>query len=140
MYRKFFCLYLLVGLGLSVGCGSSDGPKTVNASGVLTLDGEPVKDAQVIFVVTTGVPAYGTSDSKGKFTMMVSEEKKGAVPGTYPVIVSKTLMDDLGGGNVKLEQGLPSMYGDPAKSGITVTVPESGTDAIKIELVSKGKK
>jgi hypothetical protein len=131
---------MLAGLGLSIGCGSSDGPRTVNASGTLTLDGTPVKDAQVIFVVTSGVPAYGTTDANGKFTMMVSEENKGAVPGTYPVIVSKTLMDDLGGGNVKLEQGLPAIYGDPAKSGITVTVPDSGTDSIKIELVSKGKK
>ncbi|MEQ1824569.1 MAG: carboxypeptidase-like regulatory domain-containing protein [Pirellula sp.] len=141
MNQKSLLVFAVVAIGLLLGCGdSSDGPKTVNASGVLTLDGSPVKEAQVVFVDVTGVPAYATTDANGKFSMMVSDTKKGAVPGTYPVIVSKTKMEDLGGGSVKLEQGLPAQYGDPAKSGISVEVPATGTNSIKIELVSSAKK
>ena len=111
---------MILSLGTSLGCGAdSSGPKTVSASGVLTLDGAPVAEAQVILVDVKGVPAYATSDKNGKFSLMVSDTKKGAVPGTYPVIVTKTKMDDLGGGNVRLEQGLPDQYGDPAKSGVS---------------------
>lgn len=132
---------MILSLGTSLGCGAdSSGPKTVSASGVLTLDGAPVAEAQVILVDVKGVPAYATSDKNGKFSLMVSDTKKGAVPGTYPVIVTKTKMDDLGGGNVRLEQGLPDQYGDPAKSGVSVTVPENGTNSIKIELKSSAKK
>lgn len=140
MNSRYLALLTLLIIGSLSGCSGNNGPKTVEASGVLTLDGEPIKDAQIVFVALEGTPAYGSTDANGKFSMKISEESSGAVPGTYPVIVSKTKMEELGGGNVKLEQGLPEKYGNPAKSGLSVTIPESGSKSIKLELDSKSKK
>ena len=121
------------------GCtGDSDGPKTVNASGVVTLDGVPVEKAQVVFIDDAAkMPAYSPTDKDGKFSLKISEEKKGAVPGSYRVTVSKTIMDQGNGGDVNIKFGLPKKYANMMESGLTFTIPDKGTSDIKLELKSK---
>ena len=124
-----------------VGCnGASDGPKTVKAAGVVTLDGAPVDGAQVVFIDDNSTyPAYGQTDATGKFSLQLSDEKKGAVPGSYKVQVSKTLMEQgkSAEGSVNLSHGLPKQYSSFLTSGLTFTVPDAGTSDIKLELKSK---
>src|SRR5437868_13995299 len=77
------------------GCGSSGGnlPKTVPATGVVTLDGKPVDGAQVVLVPPEGstTGAFGVTDSGGHFSLRAFEQKDGAIPGEYKVQVSKTI-------------------------------------------------
>lgn len=133
----------LMSIALLTGCDSDPGgPKTVSVKGVVTLDGAPVEIAQVIFIDDANqYPAYSPTDAKGNFSLRLSEEKMGAVPGTYKVQVSKTLLtgggSDEGGAEVSLSYGLPKKYANFMTSGLTFTVPEAGANDVKLELSSK---
>lgn len=134
---KYICLLCVVML---VGCDSSSGPKTVNASGVVLLDGNPVDGAQVTFIDDAGqITAVATTDAAGKFSLMHNGEKKGAVPGSYKVQVSKTKLtgNEGGGTEITISHGLPPKYASIATSNLTQVVPDSGISDIKIELSSK---
>ena len=134
---KYICLFFVVML---VGCDSSSGPKTVNASGVVLLDGNPVDMAQVTFIDDAGqITAIATTDSAGKFSLMHNGEKKGAVPGSYKVQVSKTKLsgNEDGGTQITISHGLPEKYATIATSNLKQVVPDSGISDIKIELSSK---
>jgi hypothetical protein len=141
------CL-LAIGMLAAIGCGSrgSHLPKTVPASGTVTLDGKPVDGAQVIFVPAgegaTG--AFGTTNASGHFSLRSYEEKDGAIPGSYKVQVSKTIQrldgpkGSLDGGDpVRFEYGVPAKYTGAQTSGLTATIPDAGTKDIKLELTSK---
>ena len=134
---------------VAAGCGSrgSHLPKTVPASGVVTLDGKPVDGAQVVLVPAgegaTG--AYGTTDASGRFSLRAYDEKDGAIPGEYKVQVSKTVEVRLdgakgsldGGDPVRFEHGVPGKYTGAKTSGLTVNIPDSGNRDIKLALTSK---
>lgn len=130
------CLCLLA----CMGCDSDSGPRTVEASGVVTLDGAPIDKAQVIFIQSaTQDSASATTDAQGRFSLMHRGEKKGAVPGSYQVQVSKTLLEggSDGSADVTILHGLPKQYASIVTSQLTFTVPESGTSDIKLDLLSK---
>src|SRR6478609_9449690 len=95
MLRNRSLIWYLASLSALLGCSSSGAnlPKTVPASGVVTLDGKPVDGAQVVLVPAaegkTG--AFGVTNSSGRFSLRAYEEKDGAIPGEYKVQVSKTI-------------------------------------------------
>jgi len=72
-----------------VGCGGSGATVT----GVITLDGTPVPDAEVSiepFDRTQGIGAdVVRTDSAGKFEVKPHAKKKGLSPGKYGIYVSK---------------------------------------------------
>ena len=137
----------VLGLLTLTGCPEerSDLPKTVPASGVVTLDGKPVEGAQVVFIDdTSNKSADGMSDSKGQFSLNAFPgQKTGAQPGSYKVQVSKTVEKKLGGTNadggenLAWEFGVPKHYSNFNKSGLTASIPEEGVRDLKIELKSK---
>src|SRR5262245_12871788 len=138
-----------MGFSIVLGCGSagSNLPKTVPASGVVTLDGKPVDGAQVVLVPagqgTTG--ANGVTDASGHFSLRAYQEKDGAIPGEYKAQVSKTIEVKLsgakgsvdGGDPVRYEYAVPAKYTGYKTSGLSVTVPDAGIKDIKLELTSK---
>jgi len=146
-YGVLVCL-LVIGLPM-LGCGSRGSrlPKTVPASGVVTLDGKPVDGAQVVLVPaaegTTG--AFGTTNASGRFSLRAYDEKDGAIPGDYKVQVSKTVEVKLtapkgsvdGGDPVRFEHGVPAKYTGVKTSGLTVTIPDAGNRDINLALSSK---
>jgi hypothetical protein len=145
------CGLIVVGLlGLTAVIGCSKGghlPKTVPATGVVTLDGKPVDGAQIVLIpdAESATGAYGTSDANGKFSLRAYEEKDGAIPGAYKVQVSKTIEVKLsgakgsldGGDPVRFDYGVPGKYTGAKTSGLTATIPDTGTRDIKLELISK---
>jgi hypothetical protein len=67
--------------------GCSDASKV---NGLVTLDGTPVEGASVVFVSESGNETYtGRTDAKGEFTVLSADQKSGAKPGTYKVLVTK---------------------------------------------------
>ncbi|MHB8900411.1 MAG: transthyretin-like family protein [Thermoguttaceae bacterium] len=133
-------------LALVSGCTKPgrDLPATVDASGVVTLDGTPVEGASVMFIADSGTNhATGTTDDSGRFSLKAFPEKDGAVPGSYKVEVNKTVLSDQtdagegGEATVNIQFGLPQKYATFVTSGLTATIPEEGTSDLKIELTSK---
>lgn len=128
-----------------LGCGSAGShlPKTVPATGVVTLDGKPVDGAQVV-IVPAGDGKNGANavtDASGRFALRAYPEKDGAIPGDYKVQVSKTVEVKLpgkldGGDAVRFDYGVPGKYTTADKSGLKVTIPEAGIKDIKLELTS----
>jgi len=122
------------------GCGSS-GRETVEVKGTITLDGQPLADAAVMFSGPEGgSPATGRTDAQGRFTIQ-------AVPGSNSAAVSKTQTS----GNAAVgEDGLmpaigavaapvslvPKKYADFQTSGLTVDVA-GGMAAVELELSSE---
>jgi hypothetical protein len=144
---RLICV-IVGGLIAASGCSKgSNLPKTVPATGIVTLDGKPVAGAQIVLIpeAETATGAYGTSDASGRFSLRAYEEKEGAIPGAYKAQVSKTVEVKLGGAKGSLDGGDPVRfdYGVPAKytgartSGLTATIPDAGTKDIKLELISK---
>jgi len=124
---------------LLVGCGES-GPRTVEASGVVTLDGNPVEKAQVTFIdANASNPAVAITDAQGRFSLRYNAEKSGAIPGNYQVQVSKTVMElsQEEGTDIKLSHRLPKQYSNIATSGLTQSIPEAGIKNIEIKLQSQ---
>ncbi|MCA9127016.1 MAG: carboxypeptidase regulatory-like domain-containing protein [Planctomycetales bacterium] len=142
------------------GCGETDNlPRTVKAEGIVLLDGSPIDGASIVFAETAGeYYARGFSDDSGRFSLDAFESKRGAVPGSYKVTVSKTVTVEnsvnqkqlksmaedaehaaTGGedANVSWVNDLPPKYANFTTSGIEVTIPEDGTEQIKIELTLK---
>jgi hypothetical protein len=81
-----FRLFLWTALLCVAGCGS-DGPEIAEVSGLVTLDGQPVPGATITFFPENpeGSPSYGGTDQQGKYTLMFTRKKYGAMLGKHRV-------------------------------------------------------
>ncbi|QDT09131.1 carboxypeptidase regulatory-like domain-containing protein [Planctomycetes bacterium K23_9] len=78
---------LLAGLSLIAvaGCGPS-GPELAAVTGVLTFDGEPVKNGSIEFIpIEGGRPSLALSDETGKFEMFYLPGQPGALLGKHRI-------------------------------------------------------
>src|SRR5256885_2803991 len=81
-------------LGALIGCGSRGDLASVR--GKVTLDGQPLPDAFVVFAPTKkGTTSYGRTDAGGNYEMMFTDYQKGAWLGENSVRIST---GDLGSG------------------------------------------
>ena len=136
------------------GCGAkTGGPTLVPAEGLVTLDGKPLSNAQVMLSPqgeTRGQAVFGKTDAAGKFVAGSPDGKhKGAAVGSYKVVVSKLVKpdgsdfipdrnsgpDDTGG----YRQLLAEPYSNEAKAILTAEVPDGGTKNLEFKLSSKQK-
>lgn len=154
-------LVLATSLFCCSGCGGGvDGPPMASASGVVTLDGNPVEGATVSFTPKgKGTVSLAMTGADGRFKMMTAAGKDGAAVGEHGVTVTLTVMPDLqaqgsaddlatpqafetsGGTKAPEEQKplhlVPQKYNSSQTSGLSVTVPDGGASDIKLELTSK---
>lgn len=155
MYRRSLVACFAAICLVQVGCNNvPDGPRTVPAEGVVTLDGTPVSGAAVVFVAANGEhSATCASEEDGKFSLNAFEYKTGAVPGEYMAVITKNEevkmqkagkdsaeeqkhAEEGGGEQVGVVNIMPKQYSQPNPS-FTFTVPEDGVSDLKIELTSK---
>ncbi|MFO0976531.1 MAG: hypothetical protein U0996_09045 [Planctomycetaceae bacterium] len=149
------CLFVL-----TVGCSKGDRPTIAKASGIVTLDGNPVDGATVTFEpVNGGRPCFGTTDLEGRFAITSYEEGDGAPVGDHYVSVikitgpgaaapaaadsamslsdiappgsDKDKAEDPDKGTVYL---VPRKYINAKTSGLKVTVPDGGSTTLDIKL------
>lgn len=65
---------------LLVGCGGN--PNLSSVTGTITLDGDPLPNAFVKFVPTSGgTTSFGKTDAQGRYEMMFSDAEMGAWQG-----------------------------------------------------------
>jgi hypothetical protein len=136
----------------AAGCGGGGGPSLAKVTGRVTLDGTPVEGAAVQFHLQAEkgtVPAAGTTDKDGKFTLN-SAGRDGAPIGMCVVTVSKiaggfkvdsshppTAEDMMRMGKAQATKDgdrseaaknqLPEKYNNPGTSGLTADVVKDGS-------------
>lgn len=85
------------------GGGAEGGVAVYEASGTVTLFGNPLEGASVAFAPTAkGQPtAMGKTDAEGKFVLSTYGYEDGAAEGTYKIVISKSapLQPQSGGGD-----------------------------------------
>ena len=139
------------------GCGGSDRPDLVDVSGVVTLNGQAVQGAEVVFQNEQSPrAATGVTDADGRFVLTTFEDNDGAVPGEHVVTIGKVktdaaisgaLADDpsaaygqgmeaAASGNMDAiqENELPAKYADPKTSELSETVTKEGPNEFEFNL------
>jgi len=123
-----------------MGCG---GPKLVDVTGTVTMEGSPVSDAGVTLQPEKGQPVTCVTDSAGKFTFE-------AAVGSYKVAIAKTEAsgsaasetEEEGAESADLDEGpesgeikflTPEKYASPITSGLTLEVT-AGMDPVTWDL------
>jgi hypothetical protein len=105
-------------MGSASGCAR----KMVPVEGVVTLDGQPVADAQVTFILDgeDGPAPEGKTDTTGSFSVE-------AIPGKYKVVVFKRQV-----GPHPMKSALPEMYMRPTTTPFACTVPHAERLALQL--------
>ncbi len=117
MTVKFFkglCL-LTICAGVT-GCSSDSGPELGFVTGVVTLDGKPLPDANVAFQPEDGAPSYGTTDAQGRYELVYTPKKKGAVVGKHTVRISTyQVLTEENGGKREIPEKAPPEFNTETK-------------------------
>lgn len=108
-----------------IGCGGTDGPKTVDVTGTVTLDGDPLPNATLMFKpegsdnVYSG--AYGFTDEEGVYSLVTSSNTEGAPPGKYRVEISTYAQPDEDEGTAASLEKIPIVYNEESNLVVDVT-------------------
>lgn len=128
-WRSFrACSLLLI---VAAGCGTDDGPELTEVAGTITLGGEPLADARVIFTPSGGGrPAYGLTNSDGEYELGYSTTGMGTPPGEYIVKITtyREPEEDIETGETTPErpENVPAIYNQP--STLRIAVPAESYD------------
>ena len=100
-YRRLI-LSCLLSIAAS-GCSQDDRPALAPVSGSVTLDGQPLERAAVLFRPTEGRASRGLTDAEGRFELTYLRDIKGAILGSHQVsITTRTEIDP--------EERIPQKY------------------------------
>lgn len=143
------CILLLMAIVSTLnlaGCGAEaptgDVVETVAASGVLTYQGRPLEFHQVTVMPENDRPAMGISDESGRFVLGTNDQGDGAVAGVHRIAVTYVGPPNTNPGEGVMEFTPPpppkvtidKKYSNPETSGLTVEIPDGGTDALQVDL------
>lgn len=132
---KAIAASLVVALAFASGCAVDQDHGHV--TGKITLDGEPLVDAQVEFIPTgSGSTAYGRTDEDGNYEMEYSRDSVGASVGENQVrITTGGATVDENERMVKIKERIPARYN--LKSELIFNV-QPGSNTADYELTSDG--
>lgn len=114
------------------GCGGE--MKVAPVSGTVTLDGEPLERASVLFLPEKGRPSFGVTDEYGIYHLAYSRAENGAEVGDCTVKITASPPDGEEGKSAK--KPLEKTGKRYAEEPIVVTVEPKG-NTIDIELTSQ---
>jgi hypothetical protein len=116
---------VVFGAVLLSGCGGNKDLAVVR--GTVTLDGQPLPNAYVVFAPTTkGTTSYGKTGADGKYEMLFTDKQKGAWVGENVVRIST---GDLGtGGKAGPRERVPVVYNQQSTLKATVQPGENTFD------------
>jgi len=150
-------------LSFVIGCGGSRGPETVDVSGTITLDGNPLAGADVHFI-GENFAGYGRTNAAGEFELVqgavpgenrvtISLIDKSKIPGAGAIEFSDNPDDGMDAGQMEAMidptvaargarsvsptgETLPSHYSDAATTQLKFVVPGGGSDSANFKLSS----
>ena len=125
-------LLLAIPLGVAA-CSESTKIGTVPAKGTVVYKGKPLEKGQIQLLPDDGPAAVGLVEN-GNFVLGTNADGDGAPPGRYRVTVASYKENKNRFGEVVAKSVLPPRFASPDTSGIVVEIPESGNEAIKVEL------
>jgi hypothetical protein len=121
------------------GCGES-GPEIASVEGKVTLDGQPLPDAAVVFIPENGRPAGARTDEQGNYVLNFTEGREGAIPGKNRVQIS-TARDpgETADGQPRpaVPEKIPLIYN--ANSELEFTVKPGEKNIANFDLASSGR-
>ncbi|QDU36291.1 hypothetical protein Mal4_05750 [Maioricimonas rarisocia] len=126
---------LLTGAGCT---GSSDAPALGRVSGTVTLNGEPLPDATVVFVPEKGRSSIAVTDESGEYSLQYTNDKAGAVVGQHTVRITTGVEGFEGEGGQGREarpERVPPHYNSVSELKEEVA---SGSSTIDFDLKSDG--
>lgn len=115
--------------------GGCSGRSTVRyemlpVEGVITLDGEPLADAELMFDSVACPRGFGVSDAAGRFTVITRQYGAGLPAGSYRVLVTGSEKTRLG------KSGRPAkvanVYGESGLGRVSID-PDSGPLSFNLE-------
>lgn len=127
---SFLALAIIV---LAIGCAPA-GPEVIDVHGVVTLDGQPLDRANVVFQPSEGRPSVGTTDKDGHYTLQYTNDRTGALPGKHQVQITSEVLFIEGQPNSGRDELLPAKY--HAQSELTADVSADNSE-INFDLKSK---
>jgi hypothetical protein len=137
--RKAFLLIPALTVLLVAGC--SAGKPGVPVEGMVTLDGQPMANVQVLFdqPETKSSNAYlGKTDEQGRYALKpVGRDQSGAAPGSYRVSLTTAFLEAGARDDTPLPpERIPPKYRD---GKLKYDVPENGTNEANFELKASTK-
>jgi hypothetical protein len=118
-----------------LGCGP-DGPEVATVEGTVTLGGEPLDGALVMFQPSNGRPSAGRTDAEGHYTLVYSPGREGALPGEHTVTISTFQEGSSEDGTPKIIERVPVQYN--LETELTEKV-EAGANQIDFDLKAEGR-
>lgn len=123
---RFRSAVLRISLGVIAACAplaSGCGQRTVRyemlpVEGVVTLEGEPLANAEVLFDSVDGPRGFGLTDEAGRFTVITRQYGPGLPAGTYKVFVTGTEKTRLAGSSRPVQ--LATVYGESGVGRVTI--------------------
>lgn len=117
-------------------CGCGEARTDVGmVTGTVTLNGEPLKDAQIEFAPASGKTSYGKTDDSGTYTMMTSRGVKGSALGKHQVRITTADVIEKDGQEVLVPEKLPAKYNTETELFADIKV---GDNVVVFELVHTG--
>ena len=122
---------------LGAGAGCSDGPEVASVEDTVTLDGQPLEGALLIFTPKEGGrQSGGQTGSEGYYELTFSRDQDGALPGTHTIMISTIQEGDPDQGIPTAPEKLPAKYNTQTELSQQV---ESGENVIDFSLDSQRK-
>lgn len=125
--------FAIVMLACVAGCGGPEHPEVGRVSGVVTLDGQPLSDATVMFQPANGRASQATTDKAGKYSLTYLDGVPGAMLGTHTVIIRTEIPGEDGQPPIAKEK-LPKKYHEQTE--LTAEV-KRGSNTCNFELTSQ---
>ena len=91
------------------GCGGPEHPEVGRVNGVVTLDGQPLPEATVMFQPTNGRASIATTDSAGRYSLIYLDGVPGALLGAHTVVIRTEIPGEDGQPPIAKEK-LPKKY------------------------------
>jgi hypothetical protein len=132
---RYWTICGILPLAMFAGCGSS-GPNLATVSGRVTLDGDPVSSAMVMFQPdASGSPSYGATDQDGRYELGYKRGQQGAMIGRHTVrIEAEKVIAGPNGEPMKRPKPVPSRYSTTSELKREV---KPGQNVINFELTTK---
>lgn len=112
---------------IAAGCGRGDRPELAPVEGTVTLDGQALPLATLVFQPETGKSSRAVTDEAGHYELVYLRDIKGAIPGSHTVTITTATEE-------QPEERLPARYNTQTE---LVAEVEPGGSSIDFDLTSE---